>query len=258
MPPKQTLILPKTDMTKKPSPIYTYTCIYTYFSIHMYMTKEPSPVYIRIHIYIRICLYICEVEMTKSLFTSRVCVCCVCVCVCVRGMRKYMCNHMCGMRRPYWTKNLSCVHYFGCDFFSCWGWWGGGGGGGEGGGGAERSTGGFIGFVQVSLEWKIYKFFYHHRVVNNLSLHFGSDPTLLVHYSLFLSSLPTCWCGGAIGVGEGGGGEGKGVWTDRFHVGLLWLVMCTLEIDPWFFFFRRQTLTISFPDIKIVYLFIYL
>jgi hypothetical protein len=77
-------------------------------------------------------------------------------------------------------------------------------------GGAERigaeEYGWFyiIGFVQVSLtrDEKCIIFFYHHRVVNNLSFTFGSDPTL-VHYSLFC---PHCR---HVGVGGGGpGGEG--------------------------------------------------
>lgn len=63
-PPKQTLILARADMTKEPSPIYTYTCIHTY-------------------LYIYICTYICEVEMTKSLFTGGcVYVCAACINTC--------------------------------------------------------------------------------------------------------------------------------------------------------------------------------
>ncbi len=79
MPPKQTLILARADMTKEPSPIYTYTCMHTY-------------------LYIYICTYICEVEMTKSLFTGGCGVCvyaCVCVCVYVCAACINTCANTC-------------------------------------------------------------------------------------------------------------------------------------------------------------------
>jgi hypothetical protein len=119
-------------------------------------------------------------------------------------------------------------------FFSCWGWWGWGK--------PERSG------VWVVL----------YRICASIGLliichyiWFGPHISpLLTLFVLIADMLVWGW-----GVGEGRVyGRIGFMWPPHPHP--LWLVMCTLEIGPWFFFFRRQTLTISFPDYKIVYLFI--
>lgn len=134
------------------------------------------------------------------------------------------------------------------------------GDGGDRQGGSERSGGvRVVLFYRIcasitSLEWKMNYFFIIIGLFNNLSFTFGSDPTL-VHYSLFC---PHCR---HVGVGVGGrAGEGGRVYG---RIGFMWGgPLCGWWCAPWklvldFFFFRRQTLTISFPDNKTVYLFIF-
>ncbi len=134
---------------------------------------------------------------------------------------------------PCWTKNLLCVHYFGRNFFFLFRM---GGGGWAGRSGAEE-----YGLVLYRISASITRMkncinFYHHRVVNNLSLHFGSDPTL-VHYSLFC---PHCR---HVGVGVGGGERVYG------RIGFMWapvgpFVVGDVHLGNWslIFLFSRTKL----------------